>query len=709
MPKTKDLGFKSHGVYAVTQQLLHGARLCSTAPSVSHLFFADDSIIFGRAHFQEVDLIKHILTIYEAASGQKVNLEKSSITFSKKIPREVTLELSARLGVRHADSHGTYLGIPSTIGRSKREIFQMLEDRVRKKSKDWKRRFLSAAGKSILIKTILQAIPVYLMSCFLIPEHVCKRLNSLSAQFFWGQRHEERRIHWRNWKSLCRAKWDGGLGFRDISCFNRALLAKQAWRLISKPDSPLAQSLKARYYPRMDITQVTKAYNPSYTWRSLVTGLDILRDELAWRVGNGLSIRVGLDRWIPSSGGFKPGRALDDDTANTKAADFILFDRGTWDMDKLGQVFSNFEVEKIASIPIRLSPTPDSRFWPHTKSGTYTVKSGYATALSKAREEATSSGPLHPIWKWLWKLNITPKVRLFMWKCLEDALPLRCALRRRGLDLDPTCARCGESDETIEHVFRDCAWTTFFWRSSSLRLSIEQADRELCFLAWISQIQLVDNADFHRIFCTFLWVIWYARNLLIFQHKELSHLDCFNLGMKHLPLSLPHRSLPKMQDQSLDVVPGFWRVWCDAAFKPDIGVGLGVFITDDNGILMGCCYKFLHSSVDAEIGECLAIREGVLLAKRLRGRAIIIKTDCQSAFCRLSCSESDLSITGGVIHDIKALTKEFDKVKFSWTRRCENSVADQLAKFALHHCSSCDLVSTLPSFVRSSPSGAVSI
>ncbi|XP_057785638.1 uncharacterized protein LOC131003172 [Salvia miltiorrhiza] len=186
------------------------------------------TIIFGRAHFQEVDLIKHILTIYEAASGQKVNLEKSGITFSKKIPREVTFELSARLGVRHADSHGTYLGIPSTIGRSKREIFQMLEDRVRKKSKDWKRRFLSAAGKSILIKTILQAIPVYLMSYFLIPEHVCKRLNSLSAQFFWGQRHEERRIHWRNWKSLCRAKWDGGLGFRDISCFNRALLAKQA-------------------------------------------------------------------------------------------------------------------------------------------------------------------------------------------------------------------------------------------------------------------------------------------------------------------------------------------------------------------------------------------------------------------------------------------------------------------------------------------------
>ncbi|XP_057803386.1 uncharacterized protein LOC131018689 [Salvia miltiorrhiza] len=191
---------------AETQHLIHRARLCRTAPRISHLLFADACIIFGRANANEVGVIRNILEKYEGVSGQKVNLDKSSISFSGGIVDEVKNELAGMLGF--------------SVGRSKTEMFRMLVDRTRKKSKYWKMRFLSGTRIIILIKAVLQSIPSYLMSCFVIPTQICQRLNSVAARFFWGKKQEERRIHWRSWKKLCTSKFEGGLGFQDLCRFN---------------------------------------------------------------------------------------------------------------------------------------------------------------------------------------------------------------------------------------------------------------------------------------------------------------------------------------------------------------------------------------------------------------------------------------------------------------------------------------------------------
>ncbi|XP_057779620.1 uncharacterized protein LOC130998207 [Salvia miltiorrhiza] len=155
---------------AETRGLVHGARLCRTAPRVSHLLFADDFIIFGRANQQEINVVKEVLREYEEVSGQKVNLDKSTISFSGGVATAKQEALAIQMGVGLTGCRSNYLGIPSIVGRSKTEIFQMLVDRTRKKSKDWKRKFLSRAGKTVLIKAVLQSIPTYLMSCFALPE-----------------------------------------------------------------------------------------------------------------------------------------------------------------------------------------------------------------------------------------------------------------------------------------------------------------------------------------------------------------------------------------------------------------------------------------------------------------------------------------------------------------------------------------------------------
>ncbi|XP_057803274.1 uncharacterized mitochondrial protein AtMg00310-like [Salvia miltiorrhiza] len=162
------------------------------------------------------------------------------------------------------------------------------------------------------------------MSCFAIPDQICQRLNSVAARFFWGQKNEERRIHWKSWRKLCIPKKDRGMGFRDLSLFNQAMLAKQACRILQNGTTLLARSLKARYFPRSDILLASKAHNPSFVWKSLLVGRDLLLEGLAWRVGDRTRIRIGRDAWLPDGReNFRPAR-VNEQWADLKVVDLLL-------------------------------------------------------------------------------------------------------------------------------------------------------------------------------------------------------------------------------------------------------------------------------------------------------------------------------------------------------------------------------------------------
>lgn len=90
----------------------------------------------------------------------------------------------------------------------------------------------------------------------------------------------------------CFTKAIGGMGFRQLVHFNQALLAKQIWRLVRHPSSLLARVLKAKYFKHMDIMHGPIGNNPSYIWRSLMWGRELLHKGLFWRNGDGNSIRI---------------------------------------------------------------------------------------------------------------------------------------------------------------------------------------------------------------------------------------------------------------------------------------------------------------------------------------------------------------------------------------------------------------------------------
>lgn len=222
---------------AETHGDVHGVEICKQAPLISYLLFADDSVMFLRASVRKSETLKHLLCSYKATSKQKINFEKSVITFSGNFDLQISSQIQATLGVQRVDFHEKYLGLHTIIRKSKRHIFSKVWDRVWQKLKSWKQKTLSVGAKEVLIKAIIQPILSYVMSCFLLSASLYKKIEFMISRGWWSQKIDEHRIHWASWNRRCISKKEDGLGFWNLHSFNLAILAKQGWRLINDDHS----------------------------------------------------------------------------------------------------------------------------------------------------------------------------------------------------------------------------------------------------------------------------------------------------------------------------------------------------------------------------------------------------------------------------------------------------------------------------------------
>ena len=111
---------------------------------------------------------------------------KTTLYFSKTMSREVQDHVKQKLGAEIVRHYKKYLGLPPLVGRGKRKSFNQIKDQVGRKIAGWKGKLLSNAGREILIKAVAQATPTYIMSIFKLPDSLCKDLNSMMGNFWWG-------------------------------------------------------------------------------------------------------------------------------------------------------------------------------------------------------------------------------------------------------------------------------------------------------------------------------------------------------------------------------------------------------------------------------------------------------------------------------------------------------------------------------------------
>lgn len=274
--------------------------MSSRGPSITHLFFADDSLMFFKADLNTCKYVKECLDTFEQASGQIINFEKLALSFSPKTEPLNQERVKHYLKICKSRSHELSLGAPSFSLKNKIVQFGYLKERMLKRVDSWNHKQFSKGGNEVLIKAVLQAIPTYAMACFRVPTSLSRELEMICAKFWWGNTDCNGGLHWRSWDSLCRSKEDGGLGFRRFVCFNQALVAKQIWRMIALPNSLVCKVFKARYFRSGDIMQAGLGSNPSFVWRSLCWRRELIKDGLGWTIANRRSIEAGWRDWFGS-------------------------------------------------------------------------------------------------------------------------------------------------------------------------------------------------------------------------------------------------------------------------------------------------------------------------------------------------------------------------------------------------------------------------
>ncbi|XP_031105088.1 uncharacterized protein LOC116009989 [Ipomoea triloba] len=274
-------------------------------------------------------------------SRKAVNFNKSSVCFSRNTSRDDREGVVSVLGVAQAPNFGKYLGLPAFVGRNKKAVFSYVEDKINQSVGSWSKKLISQVGKEVLLKSVAQSMPTFSMSVFLLPH----------------------------------SKY-GGLGFKDLRAFNLAMLGKQAWHFLTKPQSLVARIYKARYYPQSSFVDASTGSCPSFCWRSIMAAHELVCSGIRRRIGNGISTLIWGHPWLPDDPDLLVQTKMPQGFDGSLVSSLIDPATNLLDQAILQDIFLPIDVERILSIPISLDHE-DSWYWHGDPRGCYTAKQGY--------------------------------------------------------------------------------------------------------------------------------------------------------------------------------------------------------------------------------------------------------------------------------------------------------------------------------------------
>jgi hypothetical protein len=632
---------------------------------------------------------------YERASGQKLNREKTSVFFSINTSAVTRSLILVSAGVSSIQRYEKYLGLSALVGRSKVSAFSSIKGRIWDRICGWKEKFLSQAGKEIMLKAVIQAIPTYAMSVFLLPKTLCHDINSMMSKFWWGHKENDSKMVWMSWEKLGRAKEKGGIGFRDLKYFNLALLAKQGWRLIHNTDSLVAKVFKEKYYPHASFQTSVLGNRPSYAWRSIHTSKSLLQAGMMWRMGDGRSIKIWEDWWIPSPSTYSIQSPVNILEPDAKVCSLIDEDTRWWNKALVGSIFSKEEVDIICSMPICPLQQHDRMVWAGSVKGDFSVKSAYHFAKSLAESSNGSSSSMEnvtKIWKEVWRVKGPRVLTTFLWKACANILPTRANLCRRGVVEDPICPICKLEPETVSHALRSCSAASAVWRECPPRIQ-KCVIVDDCFLNIFNQLQGKFGMEELQVIVITARLVWLWRNEVVFGGEFWSPLDVVRCARKQLEaansadqgrrdaLFQPTVSLEvSWKAPSMGTVKANWDVAVDWGGGK---IGIGVVVRDSLGKFVAALAYGLPSIMDPTCAEAYGVWKLAEFCSSEVYRTLEVEGDALEIVQELHADSICRSSYGHLVEGTKQLLNMANKWEAKHVRRFGNTAAHLLAHFAL--------------------------
>ncbi|KAL1185514.1 hypothetical protein V6Z11_A01G119000 [Gossypium hirsutum] len=303
-----------------------------------------------------------------------------------------------------------------------------------------------------------------------------------------------------------------------------------------------------------------------------------------------------------------------------KVKDLWDYDNWRWKRERVIKIYSDNLGDCICNLPIPHNGIKDTRTWIQNSHGIYTSKSAYSWLILKE----VGFGPYRFFWCAIWKLKMLSEIKIFSWR----------------IGFENTCPRCDSREETLIHVMKDCPKAHEILVARRLNNRLLEGDYNNC-IDWLEDIFRVLEKKAAADFLTLLWNSWNDRNNMIEPLVISSTLA--NKGWKKPPTS-------------------YVKVNVDATILNRCS-GVGAIARDQDGFVLGGCYKFVEKSMDVSWAELEAFNEGISLTARLNVARLSLESDSALLIC-----------------------KEFDffvSVQVNWISRTSNNVADLLCNLAV--------------------------
>jgi hypothetical protein len=255
--------------------------------------------MMGSPTIHEAHTILSIIQTFCEASRMDINKDKSQIFFFN-TPLSIQLHITEILGFTRSSLPSKYLGIPLLDKALRNNSWESLLTSFSKRLSSWTYRALNLPSRLILLKSVLQALPVYTFSALAAPNFILSAIKTLQRNFLWQGLKAGKKFALISWEKLCRPKTQGGLGIRDPSIMNKVLSAKIWWRWLKRPQDLWAKLWRRKYTPNTterSLIRWNEDTPGSLIWTTAKQNRHLVVNHAFWEIQNGQTAFFWNDSW----------------------------------------------------------------------------------------------------------------------------------------------------------------------------------------------------------------------------------------------------------------------------------------------------------------------------------------------------------------------------------------------------------------------------
>ena len=702
---------------ASNKGIFKGIALGNSSNLITHLQYADDTIVFIEDSMESIQGVKRVLQSFQLLSGLKINFDKSTL-YSSKSSEQLLVEGAELLKCKKGSWPLKYLGI--NIGMSSKRIcfWKPLMDRFKQKLASWKLDSLNQAGRVTLVKSVMDSLPVHWFNLHLLPASVLEEIEKTRRNFIWGHsshaQHQEKKMHLVSWQKICRPKSQGGLGLVPIRARNIAMLGKWSYKWTKDRNKRWNIWLRDKYNcgVHTSMVEALQGKHLSGTMSDILKAItdpvskqSLAQSSFPWKVRNGESVFFWEDYWFENKClKFEHKRLYQLSTfkESTVAMVHKIWLASSLKSEHLWtRQLRSWESEEVSQLEeilkkLFLSKDDDQLIWE-------TSKAEYSVKLA-----ANIMSPCSPTvnWEFIWKLRVPHKIKIFLWKLHLNILPTKTFLSARGIILAKgiMCEWCSCSEETTIHLLIECPQAKDIWKQvfswwlmphfirhldsiNSLWNIFKKSRSKKIHLLW----RITVSATF--------WALWLLRNAKVFNSHDTSKEGllamiknltkewslAFDLMIEsslqwwnHNPVGSITFSESYQMD-SLFTTGNSLVGFIDGSHKARSGQilsGMGGVILDSekNTIFIFSGPVSSDSALEAE-WQALKFTVQAFGKSPYKDRSLIIYSDCS----RLVCKYLEITTLQGAEESLNLLVQNLS-IKVKLIHRDLNQKADKLAK-----------------------------